>query len=124
MQNPCTSIYKKAELDCLYKSSSVSQRIVLRWINKFKIDLKYVPQAGCLKTVLTGKNIEAVVQLLNENGRHTLCDISQTLHINCDRVHTIITKNLKRRKICTKWIPHLLTEEQKKPTLLNVPKSY
>ena len=78
-----------------------------------KLDLKDAPQAGHPKTVLTDKNIEAVEQLLNEDGRYTMHDISQTLDISCDWLHIIITKNLKGRKICAKWVPNLLTEEQK-----------
>ena len=40
-------------------------------------------------------------------------DIASCTAISEGRVQTILKKRLDLRKVCTRWVPHLLTEEQK-----------
>ena len=45
--------------------------------------------------------------------RNCLSDIASCTGISEGSVQTILKKHLDRRKVCTRWVPHLLTEEQK-----------
>ena len=58
-----------------------------------------------------------------------MLDLARMTNLSLARVHAILKKHLKVRKINAKWIPHLLTDEQKKTrvtmakkTSQNVPK--
>ena len=45
---------------------------------------------------------------------HTVCDIAREVGISLSTVHLILKKHLKVRKISARWVPHLLTDEQKR----------
>jgi hypothetical protein len=50
-----------------------------------------------------------------KNNPYSSCrDIAKSLHLSKDKVHRILTKYLKLKKRYLKWIPHSLTETQKK----------
>ena len=42
-----------------------------------------------------------------------LCGIADTLKISEGSVFTILHKHLSMRKLCSKWVPRLLTVDQK-----------
>ena len=48
------------------------------------------------------------------NARFTVHDIAQKVGISLSMVHLILKKHLKVRKISARWVPHLLTDEQKR----------
>ena len=43
-------------------------------------------------------------------------DIASCTGISEGSVQTILKKHLYLRKVCARWVPHLLTEEQKDTT--------
>ena len=44
----------------------------------------------------------------------TVRDIASIVGISLSRVHFILKKILKVRKISARWVPHLLTDDQKR----------
>jgi len=52
--------------------------------------------------------------MLNKDRRLTIRHIAKTTSINCSTVHQIVSKDLGMRKVSARWVPRILTEEQKK----------
>ena len=51
--------------------------------------------------------------LIEEDACHTLQEIEKLSGIHSSSVLKILHERLGLRKICTRWVPHLLTDEQK-----------
>jgi histone-lysine N-methyltransferase SETMAR len=62
---------------------------------------------------VTTDNIERVRQMLLQNRRLSLRWISEELGISKDSVSTIIHQDLGKRKICSHFVSHSLTDDQK-----------
>ena len=58
-------------------------------------------------------NIECVKQMVRADRRLTVRMIAEELSINKDTVWSIITENVEIRKVCTKMVHKLLSEDQK-----------
>jgi len=71
------------------------------------------PRSGKPATSKIEENVELVRQKVHGDRRLTVRRIANELDMNCDKVWTIITKNLEMRKICAKMVPKLLKEERK-----------
>lgn len=54
-----------------------------------------------------------VERLVGEDRRITVNEISYELGISVGSVHEILTKKLKMEKKTARWVPHILSEEQK-----------
>ena len=115
---PPRNVYK--ELTDIYGSSTVSFMTVSRWMKKFKTgiyNIKDGQRVGRPKTSVTKTHAAAVKALIDEDGRYSVEDIAKSIGISEGSVHEILTKTLGLRKICARWVPHLLTDEQKQERL-------
>ena len=82
---------------------------------------------GRPKTSVTKANIAAVKIVVEQDARLSVNDIASCTGISEGSVQTILKKRLDLRKVCTRWVPHLLTEEQKTQRLkcaLEILKTY
>ena len=68
---------------------------------------------GRPKTSVTKANIAAVKIVVEQDARLSVKDIASCTGISEGSVQTILKKHLDLRKVCARWVPHLLTEEQK-----------
>ena len=66
---------------------------------------------------LTGENSDRVDALIWENGRITARELSGILNISDGSMKTSIKQHLQYSKVCTRWIPRLLTDKQKSTRL-------
>jgi histone-lysine N-methyltransferase SETMAR len=67
------------------------------------------------KVSISTKLAEARIQeLLLEDARYTVRELAKLTGVSSSTVHFILKKQLKVRKITARWIPHLLTVEQKR----------
>ena len=48
-----------------------------------------------------------------KDGRYTVRQIASLVGISLANTHHIVKHVLKMKKICARWIPHILTNEQK-----------
>ncbi|CAH1996463.1 unnamed protein product [Acanthoscelides obtectus] len=91
-----------AELVSVFGNEAPHQSAISRWYEEFKrgrVGLSDDLRVGAPKTAVTKENVDAVRKLIIED-RHT--SIQKILH-----------EELGVRKLVSRWIPHLLTEEQK-----------
>ena len=62
---------------------------------------------------MTEKNVATVKTLIEEDACHTMQEIEELSGIHLSSVLRILREPLGLRKICTRWVPCLLTDEQK-----------
>ena len=102
------------ELCGIYKPQTISMRTVFRWVKagKFSVEDDFGPRRP--KTSVTKVNIAAVKIVVEQDARLSVKNIASCTGISEGSVQTILKKRLDLRKVCARWIPHLLTEKQKK----------
>ena len=86
-----------------------------RWVKAFKAGKFSVEDTrpGRPKTSITKANIAAVKIVVEQDARLSKKDIASCTGMPEGSVQTILKKHLDLRKVYARWIPHLLTEEQK-----------
>ena len=84
---------------------------MFRWVKAFKagkFSVEGDTRPGRPKTSVTKANI-AVVKVVRLSVKH----IASCTGISEGSVQTILKKRLDLRKVCARWVPYLLTEDQK-----------
>ena len=93
----------------------MSYDTVRRWKNKFESgveSIKNAPKSGRPKFASRKEIVSKIMEILEGDARFTDRNIAQNVGISLSMVHLILKKHLKVRKIFTRWMPHLLTDEQ------------
>lgn len=104
------------KLKTAYGENVLSRTRVFQWHKDFSEGRELVedePRSGRPATSKTVQNIAKVQQLVTENRRLTVINISDELNLNPRTVHEILKENLGLRKLCAKMVPKNLTPEQK-----------
>ena len=110
----------KAELDTVYGENTPPYRTVVSWVSYFKEGRSGVKDETrqCRPVLTTSENDVATVQtIVQQDSRYTVGEISDLLGLSVSYVFIILKEKLKLQKICMRWIPHLLTPEQKKDSV-------
>ena len=71
------------------------------------------PRSGRPLSAFSEDDVTAVKHLLDEDARYTVDEISESLIINSSEVFMILKQRLGLRKICARWVPHLLSQAEK-----------
>ena len=117
-------------MNCLLSSSSVSTwgtiktntclYIAIQYRNtkkKFESgveSIKNAPKSGRPKSASRKEIVSKIKEIIEEDARFTVRDIARKVGISPSMVHLILKKHLKVRNISARWVPHLLTDEQKR----------
>ena len=94
----------------------MSRARVFEWHKRFKSGREEVeddPKPGRPSTSKTADNIERVNTLVRRDRRLTVRMLAYELGMNRETVRTILTDNLGMRKVCTKMVPKLLSDDHK-----------
>ena len=70
-------------------------------------------RCGRSKEVRTPELIGQIKDFMDKDRRVSIETISEQFDVSVGTVHTIIREELKMRKICTKFVPRVLREDQK-----------
>ena len=104
------------ELCGIYGPQTISMRTCFRWVKAFKagkFSVEDDTRPGRPKTSVTKANIAAVKSVVEQDARLPVKDKANCTGISEDSVQTTLKKRLDLRKVCARWVPHLLAEEQK-----------
>ena len=101
------------ELYGIYGPQTISMRTAFRWVKAGKFSVENDTHPGRPKNSVTKANIAAVKIVVEQDARLSVRDIASCTYISEGSVQTILKKGLDLRKVCARWIPHLLIEEQK-----------
>ena len=68
------------------------------------------PRSGAPKSTRKEDNIQEVQRLVMQDRRMSVRMISEAVGIRIGTVNTILTKDLKLHKVCAKFVPKILSE--------------
>ncbi|PSN48756.1 hypothetical protein C0J52_08926 [Blattella germanica] len=71
------------------------------------------PRPGRPRTSTYERSVKLVTDALKKDRRATCEELSEATGISPTSVYRILTDDLKKRKICARWVPHCLTSEPK-----------
>ena len=94
-----------------------SHETVRQWKKKFESgveSIKNAPKSGRPKSASRKEIVYKIKEIIEGDARFTVRDIARKVGISLSMVHLILKKHLKVRKISARWVPHLLTDEQKR----------
>ncbi len=97
-------------------AGSMSQKTVRKWHCRFKGRDNSVNDRPCPGHARTARNpdvINQVSQALTQDKRQTVRDLAAEVGVSKSSVHNILKKDLSMSKLCPKFIPRTLTQEQK-----------
>ena len=104
-----------ADWQKVYGNGALKYATVCKWVpfNDCRESIENDPWVGRPVSVLTEKNIATVKTLIEEDARYAVQEIEELSGIHSSSVLKILCERLGLRKICARWVPHLLTDEQK-----------
>jgi histone-lysine N-methyltransferase SETMAR len=94
-----------------------SDRAVLNWFHEFQRNNFSVEDAahpGRPRTSVNEQTIDAVRAIIEDDPHSTYEQIDYVLGIRSPEINSIIHDYLKLHKVCTRWVPHQLTDDQKR----------
>lgn len=97
--------------------SCPSYETVGLWVNEFKrgrTSIKDAPRSGAPKTAVTPEVIDKVHDMVLADRRVKVCELAEAMGISIERTYFILHNELDMKKLCARWVPRLLTPEQKR----------
>ena len=111
---PPTEIH--ADLQKVYGNGALKYATVFKWVCRFndgRESIENDPRMGRPVSVLREKNIATLKTLIEKDAGYTVQEIEELSGIHSSSVLKILRERLGLLKICGRWVPHLLTDEQK-----------
>lgn len=95
---------------------ALSKRTIYRWIEAFEagqLSIEDAPRSGHPRDAVTPSNINIIEDLINNDPHITIDNIQRVVPISIGSIETILHEEISVSKICAKWVPHTLTNENK-----------
>lgn len=105
------------QLALTFGEQAPSRATVFRWYLEFdrgRTSLQDEFREGRPKSAVLPQTIDAVRNLIMQDRHVTYLEIEASLSISSTSIHSILHEHLAVKKICSRWIPHKLTIDQKK----------
>jgi len=121
----CFKLQKSAKethemLKLVYGDAAVTTKTVYRWFERFRNGCESVEdeeRSGHPSTSKTQESVERVSEMIRSNRQLTIREISEDLNISYGSVQNILTTDLNRGRVSAKFVPRVLTVEQKQQRL-------
>ena len=100
----------------VYGNEAMSHVTCFEWHARFKrgrTSLEDDERSGRLSTSSTPTNVETIRWLVHEDRRITIKEIAAIVNVSYGTVQTILTRDMNMHRIAAKFVPRLLTPEQK-----------
>jgi hypothetical protein len=95
---------------------SLSQKVVFECRSRFntgRVSVEDDEHSGRPRTSKTTENVKKIPELIHEDRRQTIHELADTVGISCRVCQEILTENLNMCRIIAKFVPRLLTNDQK-----------
>ena len=103
-------------LQTAFRPSCLNRASVFEWHKRFKEGRESVrddERCGRSKKVNTPELIGQIKNFMDKDRRVSIETISALFDVSVGKVHTVIREELKMHKICAKFVPRVLREDQK-----------
>ena len=103
-------------LQTAFRPSCMNRASVFEWHKRFKEDRESVrddERCGRSKEVSTPELIGQIKNFMDKDRRVSIETISAQFDVSVGTVHSIIREEMKMWKICAKFAPRVLREDQK-----------
>jgi len=103
-------------VNAAYGDQALSRSNVFRWYGRFRDgreDIEDDLRSGRPTECRNDNNVEKISQLLLQNRRLSLRMLADEVNIGKNTVRKIVVEDLRKWKICSRFIPHSLTPEEK-----------
>jgi len=103
-------------VNAAYGNQAPSRSNVFRWYGRFRDgqeDVEDDPRSGRPTVCCNDNNVKKISQLLLQNCHLSLRMLADEVNIDEDTVRKIVVEDLRKWKICSRFVPHSLTPEQK-----------
>ena len=107
----------KDELDSTLKDSSPSFSTVKKWAADFKRGRSSIfddVRSGRPKTAVSEEIIAKIHNAVLSDRRMKVRELSNIAQISTERVHYVLHEKLHMKKLSARWVPRLLTVDQKR----------
>lgn len=104
------------ELKKAFGNDTMAQRTCYRWHKSFlsgRDSCELQGGDGAPVTALTDIIINTGAAMIRTDPRLTVRELATMLDISVGSVHTLLSNHLHMSRVCARWIPRLLTPEQK-----------
>ncbi|KAI6661741.1 Transposase [Oopsacas minuta] len=101
----------------VYGGESCSESTAMKWSLRFRegrVSVEDDPRMGQPIIATTANNIALVAEMCDSDTHITIEQLATSLTLSTGSVHAILTKHLGMSKVCSRWVPHLLNQPQKK----------
>ena len=103
-----------------FGDQSPSKATVLRWFRQFMSGartLEDCDRCSRMAMTVTPENVSRVESLIKKDPKMTHAEIQDIMKISSGSLTRILRDCLGIRKRCARWVPHNLSEEQKRGTV-------
>jgi histone-lysine N-methyltransferase SETMAR len=100
----------------VYGDSSPSFSTIKKWAAEFKrghTSLEDDPRERRPKSATSSEIIEQVHDMVLDDQRMNVREVAETIGISKEHVGYILHEKLDMKKPCARWMPHMLTADQK-----------
>jgi histone-lysine N-methyltransferase SETMAR len=97
-----------------------SESCVRVWFSHFKkgdLSFEDEPHSGRPSNSQNDENIAKIREKLNEDCRYTIDELLEVTRVSWSSVQHILTQDLGMKRVAAKFVPRLLTEDQRKSRL-------
>ena len=110
------------QLSEAWHDDAPSHSTVKRWFTEFnngRTSLEDTERCGPPMSTRTEETVDQVSDLIQANCRLSTREIAETIGSDHMTVFHILTEELGKRCVCSVWVPHDLTEQQKANRVLS-----
>jgi len=103
-------------VNAAYGDQALYRSNVFRWYGRFRDgreDIEGDPRSGRPTECRNDNNVEKISHLLLQNRHLSLRMLANEVNIGKDTVRKTVVEDLRKWKICSRFVPHSLTPEQK-----------
>ena len=104
------------KLDNVYKDSAPSYHTDAKWMAEFKDPehaFEDAPRMGHPSIITADENIEAVERIVMRDRQISIRHVAEELAKAKTTIHEIMNNQMGMKKVCTRWVPKLLTPIQR-----------